>query len=425
MHDIIIIGGGISGLYTFYKLKKERPEINILLLEKNPDLGGKIKTNRKFLNGIKYTIEQGAHRFNQNHKLILELIKELELDQYKKNINVKSIFVPSCDCKTTYQENINQICMEKILDFYEKNKSEDIKKYTFYEYAKKVLTPEELKLLVGSNGYYASIVCKNAKDQIMNYKINYNSILTFFTLTCGIDKIISKLKKIILDIGGNIQTNTSVENIDYNKNKEMFQIFTDSNVTYKCRQCILAIPKSELLKLNILTENYYTKTLLQSVATKQYCKIYYIFKKEDIPLLEKIKNTTTNNNLRHVFPIHPEDGSMLISYTDSKFAEYWKELNSQDPINYSVVKKHIKKNIYKTFGIVLPEPIDVNIFYWKFGNACWKKNVNSNEISQQILKPINSIPLYICSENYSMNQSWMEGALETSEHVVKKILQNM
>lgn len=425
IYDIIIIGGGISGLNTFYQLKKRNPNINILLLEKNPDLGGRIQTYRKSLNGENYQFEEGAYRFNQNHKLLLHLVKELDLEQYKIKINFKSVFKPSCSCNTNYPDNLPDYYMKKILDFYNKYNSEDITNYTFYEYAKKVLTTEELKLFVASNGYYDSIVCNNAKDQIESFKINYNSSLSFFTLICGIDRIITGLKELIVEMGGNIKTNVSVENVDYNKNKKMFQISTNSNVTYNCRQCILAIPKTELLKLNILTENLCTKKLLQSTGIKKYCKIYYTFKEEDIPLLEQIKNTTTDNYLRHVLQIHPENGTMLISYTDSKFSEYWKELYDQDPVNYSMVKKYIKKNIYKTFGIVLPEPIDINIFYWKFGNGYWKKNVDSSQASQQILQPMNSIPLYICGENYSTNQGWMEGALETSELVVEKILQNL
>jgi len=424
MYDIIIIGGGISGLNSFYQLKKRNPNLNILLLEKNTFLGGRVQTYRKTMNNLNYNMEEGAYRFNTNHKLVLELIKELKLDQYKKEINLKSIFKSSGNHDKNYPENINHICMEKILDFYNKNHDEDIKKYTFYEYAKKILTSEELKLLVGSNGYYDSIVCNNAKDQIVNYKIDYDSILSFFTLTCGVDRIISGLKESILAFEGNIQTGVHITNIDYSKTKSMFYVSTDSNITYKSKKCILAIPKPELLKLNILKKNKCTKSLLQSVGIKNYCKIYYIFRTEDIPLLKNIKNTTTNNNLRHVLPINPINGLMQVSYTDSKFASYWKELHDQDPINHSMIQKYIKKNMYKTFSICIPEPIDVNIFYWNSGNTYWKTNIDSSEVHQKILQPICSIPLYICGENYSMNQSWMEGALQTSELVVEKILQN-
>ena len=41
IYDIIIIGGGISGLYSAYKLKQISPDTTYLILEKNKILGGR------------------------------------------------------------------------------------------------------------------------------------------------------------------------------------------------------------------------------------------------------------------------------------------------------------------------------------------------------------------------------------------------
>jgi L-2-hydroxyglutarate oxidase LhgO len=41
MHDIVIIGGGISSLYAAYKLLQKNSELSILLLEKESHLGGR------------------------------------------------------------------------------------------------------------------------------------------------------------------------------------------------------------------------------------------------------------------------------------------------------------------------------------------------------------------------------------------------
>jgi protoporphyrinogen oxidase len=40
MHDIIMIGGGISSLYAAYKLLQKNPDLSILL-ERDSRLGGK------------------------------------------------------------------------------------------------------------------------------------------------------------------------------------------------------------------------------------------------------------------------------------------------------------------------------------------------------------------------------------------------
>ena len=72
--DIVIVGGGISGLFLAYKLCETK--LNILLIEKGKSLGGRIVTIEK--EGILY--EAGAARFNETHTKLISLIKELELE---------------------------------------------------------------------------------------------------------------------------------------------------------------------------------------------------------------------------------------------------------------------------------------------------------------------------------------------------------
>ena len=39
-----------------------------------------------------------------------------------------------------------------------------------------------------------------------------------------------------------------------------------------------------------------------------------------------------------------------------------------------------------------------------------------------MIQPYNNINLYIIGENYSLDQAWIEGALDTSNKVLKKII---
>ena len=41
---IIIVGGGLSGLSCAYRIAQKRPNIEVVLLEKSPHLGGVIST---------------------------------------------------------------------------------------------------------------------------------------------------------------------------------------------------------------------------------------------------------------------------------------------------------------------------------------------------------------------------------------------
>ena len=50
---------------------------------------------------------------------------------------------------------------------------------------------------------------------------------------------------------------------------------------------------------------------------------------------------------------------------------------------------------------------------WDCGVAYWNKNLDSDTVSDFIINPMPNI--YIAGENYSLTQSWVEGALETSK----------
>jgi len=72
-YDIVIVGGGISGLFLAYKLVDT--DLNILVLEKEKEFGGRVHTIQK--NGYQY--ECGAARFSNKHNKLLTLIHELDL----------------------------------------------------------------------------------------------------------------------------------------------------------------------------------------------------------------------------------------------------------------------------------------------------------------------------------------------------------
>jgi len=78
--NIIIIGGGISGLALLHYLKQkyiDREDIHIQLLEKNERLGGTIGSAKK--NGCLY--ETGPNGFLDSKKRTLKFVQELDLEK--------------------------------------------------------------------------------------------------------------------------------------------------------------------------------------------------------------------------------------------------------------------------------------------------------------------------------------------------------
>jgi monoamine oxidase len=58
----------------------------------------------------------------------------------------------------------------------------------------------------------------------------------------------------------------------------------------------------------------------------------------------------------------------------------------------------------------------------EIGWTFWRAGQNSDESMATAIQPDRSLPIYICGESFSRSQSWVEGALETSELAVAQIL---
>ena len=451
IYDIIIIGCGISGLNTAHQLLSKNKNLKILLLEKNDYLGGRIKTFTKKINNHNYSWEEGAGRLNDNHKLLLKLIEEFGLSNNLSKINSDITFYPSKG--SVYLNNSNQFTNEykefinkspfdyikKVIKYSKKDNKENLQKYTFKEYCRFILNDKEIKFILDSFGYYAQLIKMNAYNAIKLFNEGMNPNLQFYSLNPGLNIIIKKLEENIINNNGKILLNSNVNNIEYNYITKIFGIFledslfsyerrspensslstrkrSDKFIVYKSKICILAVPKPELLKFNILNN---IKNELNSINYKSLCRIYSVFKKKDIWFTD-ISKCTTNNNSRYIIPIDKKNGLIMISYSDSKFADYWNKLYLT---NEKIFIENLKKNIYKTFNKKIENPIYTKISYWDCAIGFWKKNKDSRSISNKIIHPIDYINLFICGENYSETQGWMEGALETSFEVVNKIMQ--
>ena len=131
MYDVIIVGGGLAGLYTAYSLLQYKP-MNILIIEKN-DCGGKIRTYHDSI----MTVESGAGRFNDSHTLLFKLLNDLGL----------SSKIHSIDCKSQYASltpyNL-EIILAKIIAASYIDVFHDLTQLSFLDYAKKIVSQYKL-----------------------------------------------------------------------------------------------------------------------------------------------------------------------------------------------------------------------------------------------------------------------------------------
>jgi hypothetical protein len=72
-----------------------------------------------------------------------------------------------------------------------------------------------------------------------------------------------------------------------------------------------------------------------------------------------------------------------------------------------------------------PEPFEAAYMDWgddPYGGAVhfWNSGYRSGDILKKMIQPVNDFPCYVCGEAFSTNQTWVEGALQTAELVLRK-----
>ena len=100
---IIIIGAGLSGLLTAYRLKKDG--IPFKILEARNRVGGRINT----VYGANNTpVEMGATWFTNQHKYLIALLEELEIEYFEQYMDSTVFYQPSSTSETESLQIPNQ-----------------------------------------------------------------------------------------------------------------------------------------------------------------------------------------------------------------------------------------------------------------------------------------------------------------------------
>lgn len=409
-YDEIIVGGGIAGLYYGYELSKKEPHKKVMILEKEEIWGGRVQTHSFKFQKKKYQIEAGAGRFNQNHKLLIQLIQELGFEKQIIPIPSKTTFHPTYPLQ---HFDANQI-MNRVRTYSLKDRSTDQDEMTYLQYAKKILTPHEIKFLKDSFGYTSELTQTNARYAIHLFYLDFRPNIQFYVLQKGFSQMIMKLTEYLKKRGYKMSLKSELKDIEYDGLFYTLDIHINGKIEkYKTKRLILALPKPALMKIKIL------RSLdLQSIECIPLLRYYAIYPKEEDGKVwfDDLGKTTTNHGIRYIIPVNKETGMIMVSYTDGFFAK-----KMQKRMEKKEDEEYIQKGLETLFPTKkISKPILTKKYYWPCGEGLWKKHTDYNKISQEMLQPFLDQSLFIIGENYSLHQGWMEGALSTALAILSK-----
>jgi len=387
----MILGGGISGLYSAYQLLKKNPDRRIVIIDKRDRWGGRVYTHKDSY----MTVETGAGRFNNRHLLLLDLIHELQLDH---------TIIPS----SSHYEHVDpspydlQTTLSKIIVASQVDVFHDLRKLSFLEYASKIVSKEEIQFIEDAFGYYAELVIMNAKDAIRLMKELFLS--DFYQMKGGLSQLIDALVR-RLQTFPNIEMRLNETILSIRKG---YTVTTDKGV-YHDTLCICTMPKDPFMKLT------FSKPLhssLKQITCAPLCRIYATFEK---PWWSK-KKMTSSSPLRMILPY--SKNTIMISYSDHYYALFWNDLYTK--YGEKKVIEVLQYYIEQELGIRIPVPLRLKICFWTCGVGYWNVGADSEVLAKKLQHPFPNF--YLCGEHYSAkHQQWMEGALETSKAVCQII----
>ena len=405
-YDIIIIGGGISGLYCAYKLSKT--QLKILVLEKNDRLGGRINTESR----SNLAFDSGARRFHKKHSKFTSLINELGLKDKIIELpdNVDYILRGK---KSNYNYNTTEkLDTEELLQNAIKNKGKlrkgKLMNITFYQYLMMLYDSECVQFIKDTFGYDSEIMELSAYSAINMYKGDLFGENKYYTLNGGLSQIIDRLEE-ELKLMENVVLK---KGIDISELHEKY-IITGDKDKFNYKHVILTIPANKLKHLSYFND----KLSFDSVKPVKLLRIYIQYPTTNL-WFRNIKTTITDNYIRNIIPIDYDKGLIMISYTDGIYSRM---LESYNQISKSLLVKILHKEIYHLFGIEPPKPRMISTHFWENGIHLWKPGYDMDDEYNKMIKPNKSEEIYLCGESFSKKQGWIEGALETCFDVIQSL----
>lgn len=418
MHtDVIIIGGGISGLVT--ALHCISSGYRVVIVERNQRLGGRIHTI--FSKHWKY--EAGAGRISRHHTKTLALLRAFgmsltEIPHLKQYRDIHTGGAASPQRNPTYS------LLRKVMHVAQIMKKETLQQMTFGMLCQQVLGVHQTNKLISSFGYNAEFEHMNAWDGLEMFQRDFAYKNTYYVCNEGLGAWVNRIAEFI--------TSSNMASVFFGCHahrwkrnaKGAFVVSVRSTdgqaATMSCKAVVCAMPKRDLLES--FEWSPYQVSLLEAV---QEIPLHRIYGKFPTPWFNEIPVTTTNADIRQFIPVNTQQGLAMMSYSDNQQANMWQAAANSG-------ERHLRSALLEQLHVVFPEitkipnPSWIHSHYWNAGVHMWKPGYDSAKVSEELLQPFgNDMPFFIVGESYSKHQAWIEGAIETVDEVLPRLFASL
>lgn len=380
---VIIVGGGLCGLYLAYQLKNIN--IDFEIHEKSSRPGGRIKSIKAF-NKI---LECGAHLIQPYHFNILSLLAKLKINT--SEINSTKVFglVESSD------QNIFNTLLQKIKLSFERDKPTNIlaKSYIksilsedeFYVFHLYLMNETNLNTEISDFMKYSFYDLKLTNQVNCHFDKNFvgdkNPNCTknkYITINGGMQVLTDRLAQLVQE---KLYLNSPVTAITHLPITNSYMIEANGRLI-NADYVVLATDASiKTIRLSIPKE---IKQTIQSVSTKPIMRLYTLHA-NNINLNKTLNSQSLSDNqliqTQNVFTnIQKVDTNIISALCTSTMSDLlYNLLVGKDK---SIISKEIKKILHKLLenitGQELPKVIDYVTCKWQYGEHYNTKKITTN-----------------------------------------------
>ena len=375
IYDFIIVGGGVSGLLCFHKLRDKGFQ-RVLIIESNLRLGGRIDT--EWVSSPKRTwLDKGAARFNSSQKRMMNLLKKLKLSDK---------IIP---LETTPVEPLSIQRWNEINKLLKKNPQK---------------TPGEIiqdKDWIQTTGYIDDFSIASASAFLSEWSYYHpNALDDWYELNGGLSQVIDALTKNIPE--KNIILGELVKSVEYEN--QVWHLKGD-NDSYQANKVVFTLQPSKLQKL--LPEwnfPYQAESLIrifvQANGNLQWLKqnpVYY--RKDGSQVISLLERTEKTGWFELYYSSGTKAGKLLQNYLDNEekavknYEAKWKKLTG-DTININ----------------------QVSVGYWRNGVEWYlPRNQSFDVYLKELRENGEKQGMYFIGDSFSNFTGWIEGCLESIE----------
>ena len=385
---VVIIGGGISGLYACLELATEGYTVD--LYEQHATFGGRIKT--KYDKKHKRVLyEAGPWRIHPTHHRVLKLIERMNLKVEAVSLQPHLKNFPKKQQQASNVQNTSELSLTVYQDLCQKESLEAVN----------------------------TDMQKTGYDMIFQeaYRPHFSFIENderYFVLQHGFTSLIEAIVHRIEDMP-NVHLHCNHRITEIYRKHNTYEIKLEERVghnDYRSKQtkasCVfLAIPPADLEKITSLT-------LHPNISSVGSLPLLHTYARSST-MTKNFGKYICNSPISQIISTCFQNDWFQISYTGGRLAMLFHNLYLSSKKKWN---DYIRNEFYNYFPKTIPID-EIRPHFWRHAVHYWHPNFKTTA-SKLSVKNIQPHPqkypnLYMIGESISTIQGWIEGALETTD----------